>query len=189
MARFAECLLPMIDADEKKAVEIIKPMINDFSSRFEKEWAIMMGRKLGLESVVHEDRRLIDSFLDQLLKRHLDYTVTFHLLTLSLTSNHVATRIKHELESWYDLWKRRLEEQSKTVQEVEELMRRHNPVVIPRNHHLETVIRECEETGEASSAENFLEVLRSPYEELLQTSQYQDAPSDGDKDYQTFCGT
>ena len=68
-------------------------------------------------------------------------------------------------------------------------MRRHNPVVIPRNHHLETVIRECEETGEASSAENFLEVLRSPYEELLQTSQYQDAPSDGDKDYQTFCGT
>jgi uncharacterized protein YdiU (UPF0061 family) len=189
MARFAECLLPLIDTDEKKAVEIIRPMINDFSSRFEKEWTKMMGRKLGLESVVHEDSRLIDSLLDQLMKRHLDYTVTFHLLTLSLTSNQAARRIKGELQSWYDSWKKRLDEQSMTVPEVEELMKRHNPVVIPRNHHLETVIRQCEETGEASSAENFLEVLRSPYEELAQTSYYQDAPSDGDRDYQTFCGT
>ena len=68
-------------------------------------------------------------------------------------------------------------------------MRRHNPVIIPRNHHVEAVIQECQQTGQETSAENFLKVLRSPYEELETTSQYQDPPSDGDKDYQTFCGT
>ncbi len=52
-------------------------------------------------------------------------------------------------------------------------MRQHNPVVIPRNHHVET----------------FHQVLRFPYEALAQTSEYQDPPSDGDKGYQTFCGT
>ena len=189
MARFAECLLPMIDADGKRAVELIHPVISDFPRRFEAEWAGMMGRKLGLESVTHEDSTLIHSLLDQLTKRRLDHTVTFHLLTRSLTSDHAAARMRSELGSWYASWRRRLDEQNKTVQEVEALMRRHNPVVIPRNHHLETVIRECEETEEASAAEAFLNVLRSPYEELPQTSRYQDVPVDGDRDYQTFCGT
>jgi uncharacterized protein YdiU (UPF0061 family) len=68
-------------------------------------------------------------------------------------------------------------------------MRQHNPVVIPRNHHVEEVIQECEQAGKVTLAEKFLQVLRSPYEELAQTSGYQDPPSDGDEDYQTFCGT
>jgi uncharacterized protein YdiU (UPF0061 family) len=62
-------------------------------------------------------------------------------------------------------------------------------VVIPRNHHVEAVIQDCEQTGKGTSAEKFLEVLRSPYEELAQTSAYQDPPKDGDKNYKTFCGT
>jgi hypothetical protein len=37
--------------------------------------------------------------------------------------------------------------------------------------------------------EKFLQVHRSPYEELTQTSDYQDPPRDGDKNYKTFCGT
>jgi uncharacterized protein YdiU (UPF0061 family) len=68
-------------------------------------------------------------------------------------------------------------------------MRQNNPVVIPRNHHVESVIKECEQTGKVTLVENFLQVLRSPYEELPQTYQYQDPPRDGDADYETFCGT
>ena len=68
-------------------------------------------------------------------------------------------------------------------------MRQQNPVVIPRNHHVEKVIQACEHTGDALSAEKFLQVLRTPYEEIAQTPDYQDPPSDGDKDYKTFCGT
>jgi uncharacterized protein YdiU (UPF0061 family) len=68
-------------------------------------------------------------------------------------------------------------------------MRQHNPVVIPRNHHVEKVIQACEQTGRSTLAEKFLQVLRSPYEELAQTSDYQDPPSDGDENYKTFCGT
>jgi uncharacterized protein YdiU (UPF0061 family) len=68
-------------------------------------------------------------------------------------------------------------------------MRQDNPVVIPGNHHIEEVIQGCEQTGKATLAERFLQVLRSPYAELAQTSGYQGLPGDGDKDYQTFCGT
>ena len=78
---------------------------------------------------------------------------------------------------------------AREIQLVVDLMKQHNPVVIPRNHHVEAVIQECEQNGEVALAENFLEVLRSPYKELAGTSQYQDPPSDGDAHYQTFCGT
>ena len=189
LARFAECLLPLINADMNKAVDQIGPVIADFPDRFEKEYMKMMGKKLGLTFFKQEDQKLIVSVLNRLKDRRLDYTVTFDLLTKSLMSEAAASQMKNELEECFDIWQKRLSEQHADTQKVQALMRQHNPVVIPRNHHVEEVIQACEQTGKVTLAEKFLQVLRSPYEELATTSEYQDPPSDGDKDYQTFCGT
>jgi len=189
LARFAECLLPLINADMNKAVDQVAPVIADFPDRFEKELMKMMGKKLGLTFFKQEDQKLIVSVLNRLKDRRLDYTVTFDLLTKSLMSEAAASQMKNELEECFDIWQKRLSEQHADTQKVQALMRQHNPVVIPRNHHVEEVIQACEQSGEATLAEKFLQVLRSPYEELATTSEYQDPPSDGDKDYQTFCGT
>jgi uncharacterized protein YdiU (UPF0061 family) len=164
-------------------------VIAGFADRFEKEFMKMMGKKLGLTSIRPEDQDLINSILNRLTDRRLDYTVTFDLLTQSLMSEAAASQINNELGECFNFWLKRLNEQHAVSRNLQELMRQHNPVVIPRNHHVEAVIQECEQAGEVTSAEKFLGVLRSPYEELPQTSEYQDPPSDGDKDYQTFCGT
>jgi uncharacterized protein YdiU (UPF0061 family) len=187
--RFAECLLPLINANTNKAIEQVGPIITEFPDRFNLVYMKMIGNKLGLTSFQQEDQKLLLSVLDRLKERRLDYTVTFDLLTKSLMSEVATSQMKNELEECFDRWKERLNEQDATSKEVQELMRKHNPVVIPRNHHVEAVIQECEQTGKVTMAKNFLQVLRSPYDELEQTSQYQDLPSDGDKDYQTFCGT
>ncbi len=189
IARLAECLLPLINIDKNRAVDQVEPVIAEFSAQFEKEYLKMMGKKLGLTFFKPEDEKLIVSLLNRLKERRLDYTVTFDLLTKSLLSETVASQMSNQLGENFDLWQKRLSEQPLAAQEVQELMRQNNPVVIPRNHHVEEVIQECEQSGKARSAEKFLQVLRSPYEELAQTSAYQDPPSDGDKGYQTFCGT
>jgi uncharacterized protein YdiU (UPF0061 family) len=189
IARFAECLLPLINGDNNKAVDQVGSVIAEFPGRFEKEYMKMMGKKLGLTSFKQEDKKLIVSILNRLMDRRLDYTITFDLLTKSLTSEAAASQLNNELGECFDLWKKRLNGQHSVSQEVQDLMRKHNPVVIPRNHHVEEVIQECEQNGSTRLAEKFLQVLRSPYKELAQTSGYQDPPSDGDKDYQTFCGT
>ncbi len=189
IARFAECLLPLINADRKKAIDQVGSVIAGFADRFEKEFMKMMGKKLGLTSIQPEDQKLIASILNRLTDKRLDYTVTFDLLTQSLMSEAAASQMNNELGECFDLWQKRLSEQNAVSRNVKELMRRHNPVVIPRNHHVEAVIQECEQTGKVTLAEKFLQVLRSPYEELPQTSEFQDPPGDGDKDYQTFCGT
>jgi uncharacterized protein YdiU (UPF0061 family) len=189
LARFAECLLPLINADRNKAIDQVRPVIAEFPDRFEKEYMKMMGKKLGLTLIKQEDQKLIVSVLNRLKDRRLDYTVTFDLLTKSLMSEAAASQMNKELGECFDLWQKRLSEQPAVSQKVQELMRQHNPVVIPRNHHVEKVIQACEQTGKATLAEKFLQVLRSPYEELAQTSEYQDPPSDGDENYKTFCGT
>ncbi|MGD8291976.1 MAG: YdiU family protein [Desulfobacterales bacterium] len=189
LARFAECLLPLIDADVNRAVDKVKPAISEFSDRFEKEYMKMMGKKLGLSSIHQEDHKLVFSVLNRLKDKSLDYTVTFDLLTKSLMSGAAAIQMQNQLGECFVQWQQRVDQQQTDYQQIQELMRRHNPVVIPRNHHVEKVIQSCEQTGKATSAEEFLQVLRSPYEEQAQTSEYQDPPIDGDKNYKTYCGT
>jgi uncharacterized protein YdiU (UPF0061 family) len=189
IARLAESLLPLIDADVNKAVDQVGPLIAEFPERFEIEYMKMMGKKLGLISFKEEDKKLVNFVLKQLEVKRLDYTVTFDLLTRSLLAKTAASQTREKLGECFDLWQKRLNEQHAGSQEVQAFMRQHNPVVVPRNHHVEAVIQDCEQTGKGTSAEKFLEVLRSPYEELAQTSAYQDPPKDGDKDYKTFCGT
>ena len=67
-------------------------------------------------------------------------TVTFDLLTKSMMSEAVASKMNNELEECFELWQKRLSEQRAASQKVQELMRQHNPVVIHRNHHVEAVI-------------------------------------------------
>lgn len=189
LTRFAECLLPLIDDDPKKASDQLSPILAGFPEHFETAYMTMMAKKLGLQTFQPEDKNLIMSLLKRLEEKKLDYTITFDLLTQSVTSETASSRIDHELGAWSELWKKRVRNQQDTLQDIQTSMRRENPVVIPRNHHLEEVLQKCEKNQEAGSAEAFLQVLRSPYKELAQTSKYQDPPSDGDKEYQTFCGT
>ena len=129
----------------------------------------------------------------------MDYTITFDLLTKSFASQAISSELHTELGLWFSHWQQRITEDvgkdnfadlsNEEKESVSSRMRSVNPVVIPRNHHVELVLGECIETGDMSAAEKILEVLRSPYEEITNTSRYQDAPQDGDRYYQTFCGT
>ena len=189
MARFADCLLVMVGNDDAQTIEQLESMINGFPDRFASEYSKMMGNKFGLLSVQEEDEKLLNSLLEQFNLREMDYTISFDLLTKSLQFPAVASQLETDLGQYFDTWRERINAQGDSIKEVQKLMRQNNPVVIPRNHHSEVVIKECEEMGTATAAEKFLKVLRSPYQETSQTFQYQDAPDDADQHYQTFCGT
>ncbi len=189
MAQFIECLLPLVATDINKAKEQLAPLLSELPERFEQSYLAMMAKKLGLIAVQPADQNLIASILQRMQEKRLDYTVTFDLLTKSRLNEKVAAKMKQQLGSCFDRWQARLVEQQENLQDGTQRMRQHNPVVIPRNHHIEEVLRQCEQTGSVTLAEKFLQVLRSPYVELPQTSEYQDLPPDNDRGYHTFCGT
>ena len=67
-----------------------------------------------------------------------------------------------------------------------DIMKKMNPLVIPRNHKIEEVLKEaCQ--GNFSPFIEFLEVLKKPYVNQENISKYQLPESN--ENYQTFCGT
>ncbi|MET0107138.1 MAG: protein adenylyltransferase SelO [Sedimenticola sp.] len=189
MARFAETLLPLIDEDEKRAVDSAVSVIEKFTDRFQDRYLKMMARKMGLVELLPSDPELVNGLLNLLQEKRLDYTVSFNLLTESLSSQPDEKQMHDELGEWFVQWKRRLGDQPSEKAESYALMRNANPLVIPRNHHMEEVIMRCIESGEPRAAEEFLEVLSSPYALTPETLSYQVVPDYADIDYQTFCGT
>lgn len=189
MARFAETLLPLIDSNEEQAIETLGARLENFSSLFKQRYLRMMAGKLGLSRLTSADEALILALLDRLEQKRLDYTTSFDRLTRSLSSQSVAQQSIDELADWYTDWRQRLASQEEDAKTIQSRMRHANPVVIPRNYHMEQAIGECLESGDSSAADSFLDVLRSPYHATSNTLQYQLVPDGADVGYQTFCGT
>ena len=51
LSRFAECLIPLIDNDQEKAIKLATEKINSFEKKYEEKWLNMMRKKLGLFGV------------------------------------------------------------------------------------------------------------------------------------------
>lgn len=192
MTRLAETLLPLVDSDEDDAVEKIEPLLTQFHQDLQQGYLTMMAAKVGIDEPAEGDGKLINDLITLMKEHKLDYTQTFTSLTASLAHDATGSIIAIEaslvevLNEWLPRWNTRI---ASFKAAADTLMGASNPVVIPRNHHVEALLESCQETGDLTSLNKFLAVLRQPYTEIAETKNYQDAPLDGDKDYHTFCGT
>ncbi len=186
MARLAECVLPLLDSDEKSAQQKAMPLLTEFAQNYQLRFTQMLANKAGLEEQQQGDESLLELLLDTMRKEKLDYTQTFSQITQSLVDN---TPVPEPLKPWYQQWRKRLEYTATPLEEVADSMRRQNPLLIPRNHHVEAVLEQCIDSGTATTAEPFLEALRQPYTLNEYSAPYLDPPIDDDRGYQTFCGT
>ena len=89
--------------------------------------------------------------------------------------------------SWKERWKQRLKKNQNKPEIFNQLMRKTNPLVIPRNHIIEGVLDEANE-NKLISLKKLLKVLDKPYLEQENINNYQ-LPSNSSEKYQTFCGT
>jgi len=67
------------------------------------------------------------------------------------------------------------------------IMRKNNPLVIPRNHKIEEALEAAEENN-LKPTEKILEILDNPYLQHKEINNFQ-FPSNSSVKYQTFCGT
>ncbi|MDN4502194.1 YdiU family protein [Alteromonadaceae bacterium BrNp21-10] len=189
MVRLAECLLPLVDEDTDKAIAQLQPLLQQFTERFEKAYTHMLNNKLGLTTDTAANNELLSQLLAKMQELELDYTQTFDLLANSLTDQTIEQQVRALLTDWYANWRQQLSQAHLSDIDTQQHMRKYNPLVIPRNHHVETVLSECERAGNNTAVEHFLKVLRSPYATTADTAQFQTLPSDNDANYKTFCGT
>src|SRR5689334_3865681 len=80
IARLAETLLPLIDSNEGKAIELATAVVKDFMARFDAQLLARMRRKVGLASEQEGDVELISALLATMRSAGADFTLTFRRL-------------------------------------------------------------------------------------------------------------
>ncbi|MGX5914759.1 protein adenylyltransferase SelO [Aliidiomarina sp. Khilg15.8] len=191
MARFAECLIPIIAGDENDVVEKATQIIQQAASAYDTAWLQRMGAKFGLRNPQPEDKALIEEFLQLMADNQTDFTGTFRDLCDASKHSQAFKRFKNRsaVEAWTARWQQRLTQQGTPLTEVSARMKQVNPARIPRNHLVAQAIEAAEQDGDLRPFNRLQEALADPFSDDAQFADLARAPTAGERVKNTFCGT
>ena len=185
LARFAECLIPLIDKDEGTAIKIATGLIDNFQNIYEQKWLNMMRDKLGLFGEDKNDQTLINKLLEWMKNNNADYTNTFcHLMDGEFDDEIYKN---DDFKGWTNEWQKRIKLNNSSDKHLE-LMKKTNPLVIPRNQKVEEALADADK-GNLETMNKLLKVLSNPYSDQENIIEFQKPAPIGNEKYQTFCGT
>jgi uncharacterized protein YdiU (UPF0061 family) len=195
LARFAETLLPIIDVDAERAVELASGVLAAFAPRFSELSLAGVRRKLGLSLAEEGDAALAEDLLDLMHRNQADFTLTFRALCDAAEDAAVPATARslfsdpHGFDDWAHRWRERVARDALQPAARAAAMREVNPLFIPRNHRIEQVIEAAVERDDFKPFEELLAVVAQPYRSRVGFESYADPPRAGERVLQTFCGT
>ena len=207
LARFAETLLPIIDPQLDRAVELATEEVAAFSTSFAQAYLEGWRRKLGLAAPEDGDAALAGDLLEAMQRNQADFTLTFRRLCDAAESTGTAAAADaatdaaaplcslfvnpQDCAAWAQRWRARLGREAVVVEPAARAaaMRRVNPAFIPRNHRIEAVINAAVEAQDFGLFEEMSAVLARPYQDQPEFRTYADPPQPGERVLKTFCGT
>ena len=186
LARLAECLLPFLDPDQNRAVDLANDRLQGIEARYQAEWLAVMRRKLGLTTAQPGDAALAEGFLAAMEGQGVDWTLAFHRLAQAAEGDIVPLRALFAdptaLLAWLGGWQARLTPGSVA------LMRASNPRLIARNHLVEAAL-EAATAGDMAPFHALVDALRRPFDPDPALERFALAPPQGLAPHVTFCGT
>ncbi len=188
MAVWIGTLLPLMDAQEEKAVEQAQAILNTYSTAYRDQWRTMMAQKLGFPQPSKELMILLDELLQWMKNQQADYTNTFLALQGDLAEPE-PRYAQADFLVWKAQWEALLAEADISFPAAQARMRQQNPVYIPRNHQVEAALDEAVQKGDFSLFNQLLLAATSAYQAQPEFDFLQQVPEAVDAGYQTFCGT
>jgi uncharacterized protein YdiU (UPF0061 family) len=193
LARFAETLLPLIDADPDAAVAQALKIIEPFIERFDAHYLAGLCAKLGLASAEDQDRGLIKRLLDLMQAAKADHTLAFRHLARAAADDDAPLRslftAAEDIDGWLRDWRERLAREGRSVESRVTALNRANPAFIPRNHRVEAALSAASERGDFGPFTTLLAILQHPFDDQPGYEAYQQPPDPAERVLQTFCGT
>jgi len=157
-------------------VEFANEIIAGFQNQYQNQWLFEFALKLGIENPKLEDGDLINRFLAILHEHNLDFTNSF----IDLCNNNLPSEIFGDF--LYE-WENRVD-----VNKAREIMKKSNPQIIPRNHHIAKAI-EAGENGDFSIMGRLIKAYYKPYEFNADYKDLYLPPRETERVENTFCGT
>jgi serine/tyrosine/threonine adenylyltransferase len=186
LARLAEALVPLFDADPDRAVDLANERLSGIAAQYRIAWVEVMRAKLGLDGADAGDGALADGLLAAMVGQGADWTLTFHRLAsatkgdLSLLAPLFADTTA--LRAWLPAWQARL------APDAAAMMARVNPVIIPRNHMVEQAL-EAATSGDLAPFEALHGAITTPFAPATGREAFALPAPQGLDPYVTYCGT
>ena len=194
LARLAECLLPLLDPDGKRAVEVAGAILAGFGDAFDAAYVDGFRAKIGLATPQPEDAALIRDLLARMAHGKADFTLTFRGLGRAAEGDAAdpALRVLFDdpaaFDEWAVRWRARLASEPKGPAERRAAMDAVNPAIVPRNHRVEEALAAAM-AGDLSPFERLHAALARPFEDRPDVARYAELPPKREAAYRTFCGT
>lgn len=191
LARLAETMLPLFDASQAKAISMAEDSLGKFVEVFEHSYKDAFSTKLGVRGDPSA-ANLVETTLQLMHENNVDFTLFFRRLTQ--VANGEEKRLLLDLFrdeaaalGWFETWQQRRDKRTDKEADLK-AMRQANPIYIPRNHRIESVIDQAYR-GDFEAFHQLVEVLQSPCDEQPDGLRYEEAPEEHEEVKQTFCGT
>jgi uncharacterized protein YdiU (UPF0061 family) len=195
LARLAETLLPLIDSDDSKAIELATAVIRNFVPVCNAQLLARMRRKIGLASEKEGDAELVSALLATMQSAGADFTLTFRRLARCAddpaddASLLELFSLSSDIADWLRRWRERLESEPQNNVERAANMRRVNPAFIPRNHRVEAALDAASTHGDFGPFHQLLNILERPYDDQPGRGEFEQPPAPAERVLRTFCGT
>jgi serine/tyrosine/threonine adenylyltransferase len=187
LARLAEALLPLLDEDQDRAIELAVGALGGFRPAYNAAWTAGMRAKLGLPDGLDDavTTSLVEDLLALLQAGHVDLTSFFRALGAAARGDVAPARDLVLDLAGFDAWLERWRAAGPDA----DAMDRVNPVYVPRNHLVEEALAAAT-AGDPAPFERLLEAVTAPFSERPGFERHA-APAPGDfaATYRTFCGT
>ncbi len=192
LTRLAETLLPLLGDKEEDAIEAAKSALGRYSDIFQSALVAGFCAKVGIKDAEEADWLMVQSLLELMKFGRVDFTLTFRYLLQAASGDEARfTGLFKDLAAigdWLERWRARLAKNEGGTDSGLALMRKVNPVFIPRNHRIEEVIQ----AGIKQDFEPFhrlLKILQNPFSEQCKLAEYENPPQPDEVVQATFCGT
>ena len=189
LERLAEAIAPLLDGDPAAASRTAAEITSSFDRRYQAHRSRAFRRKLGLSQGVDEAEvdALTDAALAILAAHAVDFTGFWRDLAAAADGDQQPLRSRFlgpvpELDGWLHRWL--------ALGPDPDLLRRTNPVYIPRNHLVDEALAAAVD-GDIAPFAHLLGLLRAPFTERAghQNRRFAGPAPAGSPGHLTYCGT
>ena len=185
LTRLAETLLPLLDKDQGQAVTLAESALSRFPDLHQSAVRKRFTAKIGIETPTDEDWEHVQELLKLMTDGKADFTLTFRHLPKAILPDAAKGVIDlfatpEAITQWLEQWRAR--------NPSADLMRRTNPIYIPRNHRIEELIQSAY-LGDYDPFHRLNDILQKPFTEQPDAAEYEKPPKPEEVVCATFCGT